>query len=70
MVSGLGAGGWEPGLERRDGLGAAKPGVGWEARLGREGQQRRAPRAHGVKGVKVCGRDKGSQVYEEFGSKG
>lgn len=44
--------------------------MGWEARVGREGQERPAPRAQGVKGVEVCGRDKGSQVYGELGSKG
>lgn len=58
-------------MSGQTGTGTAKPGVGWEARLGREGQERPASRAPGgVKSVKVGGRDKGSQVYEELGSKG
>lgn len=62
VISGLGAGGWEPRCELEKWMRTAKPGVAWEARSGREGQEGPGPRAHGVKGVKVCDHDKAHRL--------
>lgn len=69
MISGLGDGGWEPGRGLEDRMRTAKPGVGWEARLGREGREGPGPRPHGVKGVKDCGRDKAHRFMRNLDPK-